>query len=149
MARTLSLLSNLRPGARRVASNTSWLIVDRIARMGVGLFVGAWVARYLGTYRFGLYNFVIAIIAIVGILSTMGLDNIVVRDISRDPSTKDETLGAAFAIKLCGSILTILVAVSIVAAISSHERVAAWLALILSAGALFSPFGGWAPWGLS
>jgi len=36
------------PGFRRYFANTSWLFAEKVLRMVVGLFVGVWVARYLG-----------------------------------------------------------------------------------------------------
>lgn len=35
-------------GFMKYAKNTSWLFAEKILRMVVGLFVGVWVARYLG-----------------------------------------------------------------------------------------------------
>ncbi len=37
-----------RPGLLKILDNISWLFFDKILRMGVGLLVGVWVARYLG-----------------------------------------------------------------------------------------------------
>ena len=41
-------LEKIGPGLRKVMGNMGWLMVDRVVRMGMGLFVGVWVARYLG-----------------------------------------------------------------------------------------------------
>ena len=43
-----------RPGFRKYFANTSWLLGERILRMGVSLFVGIYVARYLGPERYCL-----------------------------------------------------------------------------------------------
>jgi PST family polysaccharide transporter len=37
----------------KIINNIGWLFFDKILRMGVGLFVGVWVARYLGPENFG------------------------------------------------------------------------------------------------
>jgi len=42
------------PNLAKILSNTGWLFSDRVLHMGVGLFVGLWVARYLGPAQFGL-----------------------------------------------------------------------------------------------
>ena len=42
------------PGFRKYFANTSWLLGERVLRMAVSLFVGIYVARYLGPERFGL-----------------------------------------------------------------------------------------------
>jgi O-antigen/teichoic acid export membrane protein len=46
-----------RPGFRKYFANTSWLLGERILRMGVSLFVSIYVARYLGPERFGLLSY--------------------------------------------------------------------------------------------
>ncbi|WP_370588511.1 hypothetical protein [aff. Roholtiella sp. LEGE 12411] len=53
-----------RSGLRAIVANTSWLFADRILRMGVGLVVGVWVARYLGVRQYGLFNYTIAFVAL-------------------------------------------------------------------------------------
>jgi O-antigen/teichoic acid export membrane protein len=35
-------------GLCKIMRNIGWLFFDKIMRMGVGLVVGVWVARYLG-----------------------------------------------------------------------------------------------------
>ena len=42
---------------RKYFTNTSWLLAERIIRMGVLLFVGIYVARYLGPERYGLLSY--------------------------------------------------------------------------------------------
>lgn len=45
-----------RPNLIKIVDNTGWLFFDKILRMGVGLLVGVWIARYLGPEQFGLFN---------------------------------------------------------------------------------------------
>ena len=81
--------------------------------MTVGLFVGVWVARYLGPEQYGIYSYAIAFVALFSAFSTLGLEGIVVRNIVIEPSRKDEILGSAFMLRLlCGFLaffLTLLV----------------------------------------
>ena len=55
----MKLMPNLfaRPGFRKYFANTSWLLGERVLRMVVSLFVGIYVARYLGPERFGLLSY--------------------------------------------------------------------------------------------
>lgn len=73
--------------------------------MGVGLLVGVWVARYLGPEQFGLFSFASAFVGMFGAVAGLGLQSIVVRDIVRDPTCKDETLGTAAVLQLMGGSL--------------------------------------------
>jgi|GEM_PF-5865723 len=42
-----------RPNLVKILDNIGWLFLDKVLRMGVGLLVGVWVARYLGPEQFG------------------------------------------------------------------------------------------------
>lgn len=93
---------------KRVVVNAGWLFSDQIVRMGVGLVVSVWVARYLGPEQFGNYSYAVAFVMLFSVLATLGLDGIVVRDIVRAPAAKEVTLGSAFFLKLAGGALTLL-----------------------------------------
>ena len=100
-------------GSRAIIANTGWLFADRILRMGVGLFVGVWVARYLGAKQFGLFNYATAFVILFSPLATLGLERVVVQHLVRDCSIKDEILGTAFWLKLFGGVVSLFLAVSL------------------------------------
>ena len=68
---------------------------DKFLRMGFGLLIGVWVARYLGPEKFGLLNYAIAFVSLFNVFATLGLNNIVVRELVRKPSEKGEILGTS------------------------------------------------------
>jgi O-antigen/teichoic acid export membrane protein len=125
---------------QNVMSNTGWLLADKIIRMGVGLFVGVWVARYLGPEQFGLFSFAGAFVALFSAISTLGLDGIVVRNIVRNSSTKDETLGSAFVMKLIGGAATFLFVVVGISMVRPGDSLAFSLTGIISVGMIFQAF---------
>jgi len=125
---------------QNVLSNTGWLLADRIIRMGVGLFVGIWVARYLGPELFGLFSFAGAFVALFSAISTLGLDGIVVRDIVKDLSVKEETLGTTFFLKITGGVATFLIVLSGIALARPGDTLAYWLVGIIAAGMIFQAF---------
>jgi len=92
-------------GLQEIILNTAWLFGDKILRMGVGVIVGIWVARYLGPDMFGLLNYATAFVALFGVLATFGLNSIVVRDLVKDKDNTNVTLGTAFVLQLCGGLL--------------------------------------------
>ena len=94
------------PQFSKILENIGWLFFDKILRMGLGLFIGVWIARYLGPEQFGLLSFAVAFTWLFGAVSTLGLPEIVVRDLVRKPDTKLETLGTAAALLLLGGVLT-------------------------------------------
>ncbi len=94
-----------RPNLLKIVDNIVWLFFDKILRMGVGLIVGVWIARYLGPEQFGLLSFATAFVGIFGAIASLGLQGVVVRDIVRDPSSKQETLGTAAVLQFIGGLI--------------------------------------------
>ena len=88
--------------------NTSWLFGEKILRMVIGLFVGVWVARYLGPDQFGLLSYAGAFVGLFTAFATLGLDGIVIRELVKDESKRDVLLGTAFWLKVIGSFIVLL-----------------------------------------
>ena len=73
--------------------------------MVVALFVGVYVARYLGPERFGLLSYAVSFAGLFTALATLGLDGIMVRELVKTPERRDELLGTAFWLKAGGAVL--------------------------------------------
>ncbi|MEY8768503.1 flippase [Francisella philomiragia] len=103
----------LSEGFKRYFANTGWLFIGNISRMLAALVVGIWVARYLGPEKFGILNYASSFVALFSVLTTLGLDGIVVRELVKDPSKSNNILGTAFGLKLLGffALLIILLGV--------------------------------------
>lgn len=104
----------LTPNLRKVIGNTGWLFTEKIVQMFLGLLVGLWIARYLGPEKFGRFNYALAIVGLFVPFAKLGLDNIVIRNLARDISDKNETLGTAFILKFIASITTFFVTLGVV-----------------------------------
>lgn len=91
-----------RPNLIKILDNIGWLFFDKVLRMGVGLFVGVWVARYLGPEQFGIFNYINAVALLFSAVATFGMDSIIVRDLARDQQAQDAILGSAVVIQLAG-----------------------------------------------
>jgi PST family polysaccharide transporter len=96
---------------QKVIKNIAWLLFDKGIKMGMGFFVGAWVVRYLGTERFGMMTYAISFTAIFGAAATLGMERIIIAELVRKPDKMNEILGSAFALRLIGSILAIILVV--------------------------------------
>lgn len=129
-----------RHNLRKIISNIGWLFADKIVRMGVGLFVGVWVARYLGPAQFGTLNYVTSFVALFSVCANLGLDSIVIRDLVREPEFADENLGTVFGLKLVGALVTILLSVSAIATLRTHDHLSLVLVSIIAVGTFFQAF---------
>jgi len=70
--------------------------------MGTGLFVGVWVARYLGPEQYGAWNYASAYAFLFGAFASLGVDGIVIRNLVQHPDQTNEFLGTAFCVKFFG-----------------------------------------------
>ena len=120
-----------------IISNSGWLIADRLVRLIVGLLMTVWIARYLGPEEFGLWNYAIAFTAIFSAFSTLGLDSIVVRELVRAPSLRDELLGTAFALKVAGGLVCLVVTAVAIGYARPAEPLTAALVFISAGGFVF------------
>jgi PST family polysaccharide transporter len=97
-----------------ISKNIGWLFFDRIFRLGIGLIVGVWVARYLGPVSFGKWNYAIALTSLLSTFALMGLDSLIVRDIIDKPNDKLEILGTSLFIRVIGSSVVTIISCLIV-----------------------------------
>ena len=97
-----------------LVENAGWLVADKIFRLGTGLFVGAWVARYLEPSAFGTLNYAQALIGLVAAISTMGLPDINVRDFVQHVDRAREIAATSIILRCIGALVSILLAVAIV-----------------------------------
>ena len=133
-------LDKIGPGLRKIMGNMGWLMVDRVLRMGMGLFVGVWVARYLGPAQFGSFNFALAFIALFGSVTTLGLEALVVREVLHHAQDTREILGTTLALRSGGGLLAVVLSIATLRLIEPHDRQALLLVSILSVTLLFQAF---------
>jgi O-antigen/teichoic acid export membrane protein len=120
-----------RPNLFKIVDNIGWLFFDKILRMGVGLLVGVWVARYLGPEQFGLLSFATAFTGLFGAIAALGLQGIVVRDIVRDPDTAKVTLGTAAVLQFIGGLVAYLLILGAIAYMRPDDALARTIVAIL------------------
>ncbi len=93
--------------------NTSWLFVDKVVRLGAVLITSIFVTRYLGPELFGQLNYASAFVGIFFALTSMGLDDILIRDIVRRPERRDQLMGTAATIKLGGAVVLFVTVITL------------------------------------
>lgn len=126
-----------RPGLMRIVDNFAWLFLDNVLRLGVGLVVGVWLARYLGPELFGQFNYAIAFVGLFGAVAGLGLGSIVVRDMVREPALADRTLGTAFVLQLLGGVLAAVLAMAAIAQLRPDDEFTRFMVAVLGIALLF------------
>ncbi len=90
--------------------NTSWLFAEKIFQMGVSFFVVILLTRYLGPENYGLLSYSQSFVGVFIAFSTLGIDVILVRELTKNKNQTDVLIGTAIIMKLIAS----LIAMSIV-----------------------------------
>ncbi|MDD3245965.1 MAG: flippase [Methanosarcina sp.] len=94
-----------------IAENTGFLVIGNVASKVISLFAVILIARYLGDVGYGKYSFVFAFISFYSIVSELGILQILVREISRDPEIAGKMIGNAILIKTVLSVLAFIAAI--------------------------------------
>lgn len=116
--------------------NAGWLVADKVVRLGTGLFVGVWVARYLEPSRFGTLNYVTALVGLISALSTLGLPDINVRDFVLHGERAREIAATSILLRCIGALLSILIAAIVVVVSQPGKGEALAMAVIVGASLL-------------
>lgn len=125
---------------QRILANTGWLFSDRVLRLGVGLVVGIWVARYLGAEQYGIYNYALAYVGLFGVLATLGLDTITVRDLVREPVRQDVILGTVFGLKVIGAVVACLMVTTAISVQRPADGLMRLIVFLLAGGLALHAF---------
>jgi PST family polysaccharide transporter len=126
-----------RPLVRGVLANTSWLFGYRAVRIAVSLSVGVLVARYLGPERYGALNYAIAFTSIFATLATLGLDNIVPRDLVLHKERRAEILGTALWLRLFAGLAGLVICSVLIFLLKPDDSLARFLVVLLAAATMF------------
>jgi O-antigen/teichoic acid export membrane protein len=124
-------------GFQKYFKNTGWMFLGQ-ATMIISLIINIWLARYLGPGNFGNLNYVFAFVGIFGFLTNLGINDILIRNLVRNPEKRDELLGTAFWLMMLGGILS-FTAITILAFQLEPSNMIRSLIILYATTALLSP----------
>jgi O-antigen/teichoic acid export membrane protein len=128
---------------RRIAKNTTVLLISQIISYILAFFYTIYTARYLGASGFGIISFALALGAILSIFTELGLSTLTVREVSRDKSLANKYIGNTLALKLILSSITLVSMVLVVTLLHYPPQFAAviyYITLSFVVGAFTSIF---------
>ena len=123
--------------ARPIASNSLWLMADRVGRMLVNFFVMVWIARHLGPEGYGHLQLAISLVAVMAFTSVLGLDQIAVREFSTRPEDQGRLLGTLVCLRLAGGIIGYSTLMAVLLLGRPYELETLQITAILGIGLLF------------
>jgi len=126
-------------GFQKYFQNTGWSFASRILCMGISFLTTIFIVRKLGPENYGQLSYAVSFVAIFSFIASLGIENILYRDLIKYPEKKKEYLGSALTIKLIAGLIAIIL-VCIAAVFFAQDDVSRVLILILSGTFLFNTF---------
>jgi len=100
-------------GLKKYTTNTGWFLITRICSLLFSFFITIYVIRYLGPANYGTFSYAVSFVSLFSFVASLGIDQVVYRELIRNPEKEGELLGSALALKLIsGTIAVILTVVS-------------------------------------
>ncbi len=92
-----------------VAKNVSWIILQNIYTMILGLLTTSIVARSLGTSGYGTLNFCLSYVALFSFIAIFGTNHIILKDLSEKKYDSGIVLGTNFGVRVVLSLISLII----------------------------------------
>jgi O-antigen/teichoic acid export membrane protein len=94
-----------------IAKNTAVLFAANIITSILSLILVIYIARYLGAVGFGKYSFALVFTGFFGIITNLGMNELIIREVARDKSKASKYLGNVAIIRAILSIIALVLVV--------------------------------------
>lgn len=120
-------------------ANFAWLLAERGWRVVVGLFVNVLVTRHLAPHDFGQLSFAFSLNAILGSLVSLGIDDVLARELVRHPGQARQLLRTSLGLKVTAAAGSFALALLITWLFRPGDGATLGLVAWMSAGLFFLP----------
>jgi len=127
------------PIVKRYMFNSSWMLAEQTLRIISAVFVGIYIARYLGPEQFGVLSYVLAIAAFIMAIARLGMDAILVRELISKPERRDQLMGTAFWLMFMAAAICYLLVLIGLYGVDEQLEVKLYMAVV-SIGGFFTAF---------
>lgn len=125
---------------KKVLSNSVWMIIQHVYSMLTSLTVVALIARYLGPSDYGQINYCASVISIFSTLAGLGLDNLIVSEIIRNPEKEGNYLGSALVMRLITSFVSYPLFIVVIVLLHPEDKVLFAVAVLQGLGMIFQTY---------
>ena len=101
--------------------------------------MGVWVIRYLGPSDYGILAYALSFVALFSVISSLGLDELVIRELVKYKDDSDKLIGTVFLLKLMGA-FGVLVILAVVTNVTSQDYNTKSLIFIIASAVIFQSF---------
>lgn len=124
---------------QKFASNTIWSIIGRVFQIGVTFVTTMLIARYLGPEKYGTITYTYSYVFIFTSIASLGLNDIVVKELLDKNNNKCEVLGTMLVMKTFASIISIGLVYLVITSISNSSIVVT-ITMLQSLSLIFQMF---------
>ena len=127
------------PGIRKHSKNMGWMFAVKIASMAISFIATIFIARRLGPTNYGQLNYALSFVGLFGFIATLGIDQILYRDLIKYPEKRNSYMGSAITLRIAASAITIILCM-LFAFMFSPRDISLLLIFIISLTFIFSTF---------
>jgi len=98
---------------KRIILNSGYVIAGRVLNIFLRLIPVILMVRYLGSELYGIYSFVLAFVGIFAVFVDLGIDKILIREVSKNKEKMEEYVGPILILKMLMSFMVIFIIISI------------------------------------
>jgi O-antigen/teichoic acid export membrane protein len=120
-------------------ANTGWLFFARIINLVTAFLILSIVARYLGPSNYGLLSYAVSFTGLFVFISTLGLDQILYRELIKNPSEHYRYIGTAFYLRLAASFVSFSCAVG-TSFLLQHNLITTGIIAVIASAFFFQSF---------
>ena len=124
---------------KRFAKNASWIVIGRVFQLVLTFVTTMLVARYLGPEKYGTITYTYSYVALFLPLCTLGMNDIVVKELLDNKDKNNEILGSIFVLRFISSLLSIGF-IYIVISLLNNNPVFTYIAFLQSLSLVFQIF---------
>lgn len=124
---------------KKFALNASWIMIGRVFQLILTFVTTMFVARYLGPEKYGTITYTYSYVALFLPICTLGMNDIVVKELLDNKDKNHEILGSIFVVRLLSSILSIGL-IYIIVKIMNDNPIFSYIAVLQALSLVFQIF---------
>jgi PST family polysaccharide transporter len=109
-------------------------MLERLVSITISFLVSVWVVRYLGPERYGIYSYALSFSYLFGVFARLGLDNILVRNLTRGEIPVGKILGTALTLRVVAALGAVILIAIIV--FTTQDQWIVQIAVLVMSGRL-------------
>lgn len=118
-------------------SNIFWLSFEKIFKMFLSFFLFVLIARVFGPSIFGTYNYVLSIVFLFGVISSLGLKGVVIEDMLNFPNKIKETINVTSILLFISGLIAYWLCILYIYIYRANDGTSILLMFILGSSLLF------------